>query len=118
MYGEAAKACSRLQEEIIKTSSDYTIFAGNRPPFSTGLPFRGHFLTLSPEFFCSEKRIVQWPGFQFLEEPHSISNVGLSIMFPVSTTNSGALFAFLGCFYEDEPSGPNGVFLKAWDNRE
>ncbi|KAN0117493.1 hypothetical protein V8E51_003470 [Hyaloscypha variabilis] len=113
MYREAAKACSRLQEEIIKTSSNHTIFAWNRPPFSTGLPFRGHFLALSPEFFYSERRIVQWPGFQFLEELYSISNVGLSIMFPVSTTNQGALFTFLGCCYEDEPSGPIGVFLKA-----
>jgi hypothetical protein len=116
IYGEAAKAFSRLQEEIIKISSDHTIFAWSRPDFSNRPPFGSNFLAPSPMSFYSERRVVWCPQFQFLEEPYSISNVGLSIELPFSTTSQGEPFCVLGCVYDDEPNGPIGIFLKAWDD--
>jgi len=118
IYGERENAFRRLQEEIIKTSSDHSIFAWSRTNFSSKPTFSAPFLAPNPKSFYSERRVIQQPWFQYSDDPYAISNLGLIIELPVSTSTRGDPFCVLGCSFEDEPEGPIGLILKAWNSEQ
>jgi hypothetical protein len=106
LYGEGAKAFKRLQEEIMKTSADHSIFIWDRA--LTG----ERFLAPSPKFFYTQRRILSFDITDIVTEPYAISNVGLTIKLPVSRNRRGETFCVLGCIYEDNPRGLIGVILE------
>lgn len=79
LYGEGMKAFERLQEEIIKSSNDQSLFAwGLHDEASlTEREYRGY-LAKSPTEFAEAGAIVPYPG----GPPYSVTNTGLQISLP------------------------------------
>ncbi|KAK5465363.1 hypothetical protein LTS15_001926 [Exophiala xenobiotica] len=108
LYGEGHKAFRRLQEEIIRTSDDHSIFAwsgdGDGPH---------DLLASSPACFSGCANIVHIGAKGFAQPEHfSLTNVGLSISLPVIRQNMGTYVALLHC---GESSGDwffIGIFLQ------
>ncbi len=83
LYGEGAKAFVRLQEEIIRTSNDHTIFCWTRN--SSVAPDWTSMLAPSPAAFLESgdyHPIGAWEA----PMPYSMTNLGLSIHLPVVYT--------------------------------
>lgn len=80
IYGEGERAFLRLQEEILKRSSDHTIFAWD----SNGQQCHG-VLADSPRAFEHSAHFIQRP-FDADLPPYSITNGAIHITFPVQTT--------------------------------
>ncbi|KAI1095157.1 HET-domain-containing protein [Rostrohypoxylon terebratum] len=80
-YGEGMKAFTRLQNKIVKTSSDHSIFCwtwdSDVPPGWVSM------LAPSPKQFRGSGRYVEKHGAAKLS-PYSVTNIGLSIQLPVS----------------------------------
>jgi hypothetical protein len=110
LYGEGKRAYLRLQQEIIKSYSDQSIFAwednvaGGRTLFAS-----------SPNSFEGSKNIVIWHG-EKANESFMMTNRGLSLRLPFVETigEHGQLQrrGVLGCRYEDDLSGPIGLNLE------
>jgi len=71
LYGEGSKAFIRVREEIMKITSDHTIFAWD----SSGLSHGWHNL-LAPGVACFKTcgDLIQWPR-NLSQTPHSMTNV-------------------------------------------
>ena len=82
LYGERAKAFTRLQEEIMKTSSDHSILAwrSELDPWANA----GHLLAPSPSFLQGCGRIVQTTPLQL--QAFSLTNIGLQITLECPTS--------------------------------
>ncbi|KAK2048662.1 HET-domain-containing protein [Colletotrichum somersetense] len=100
LYGEGAKAFVRLQEEIIKVSTDHTLFCWQWRP-STPRDWAS-LLAPSPSAFINTRRVVQMTtqlhpyGTSKRNQEIStylMTNAGLSIRLPVLYTWSGYLVA-------------------------
>lgn len=94
IYGEGSNAFIRLQQEIVKSSNDETIFAWTDESLT-----EAGMLALSPDAFQNSSEVVtfQHPGIR--RRPYSITNFGLeieaitfSIRTNVSTVASGRLY--------------------------
>ena len=102
LYGEGTRAFMRLQEEIIRVSFDYTLFAWRMRTYCSGL------LAESPDDFSSAADVRRMPMRDYhaifeMNAPslsYSISNMGLSIKMPYRQVKSHkCLFvAFLACY--------------------
>ena len=83
LYGEGSKAFRRLQEEIIKSSTDQSIFAWRDPRcVPHWKPVRATFtgmLAMSPEYYSTSSDIItaSLPGKQ--STPYSVNNLGVSM---------------------------------------
>lgn len=80
LYGEGAKAFQRLQEEIVRSCTDHSIFA-----WSPGTKYEGTEGALfapSPRYFeeCSE--VIERVGW-YHNKPFHLTNLGLSISLPL-----------------------------------
>ncbi|KAF3001865.1 hypothetical protein E8E13_005239 [Curvularia kusanoi] len=102
LYGEGKKAFIRLQEEIIKASSDQSLFAWRiadgevEPPSGlTGL------LAPSPACFKTTGHIVPLtPDNMSASTPSAMTNIGLQItleLSPMSNSEPGEVNAILDC---------------------
>ncbi|KAI2467661.1 HET-domain-containing protein [Annulohypoxylon bovei var. microspora] len=81
LYGEGIKAFTRLQQEIIKSSSDHTIFCWT---WNNDVPSDWvSMLAPSPKLFSESGEFVRKDGVAKLK-PYSMTNVGLSIQLPVN----------------------------------
>ncbi|KAM5345108.1 hypothetical protein ACJ41O_010970 [Fusarium nematophilum] len=83
LYGEGSKAFNRLQEEIIKTTNDHTIFCWN---WDSSVPrYWTSLLAPSPTQFLGAGRVNRkLSSFQHTEiSIFSMTNAGLSIRLPV-----------------------------------
>lgn len=77
LYGEGmSKAFFRLQEEIMKDSSDHTLFAWTEPDAEEGAEYG--MLAPSPSSFARTNMIVPYEGSTD-RAPHAWTNKGLSI---------------------------------------
>ena len=77
LYGEGAhKAFRRLQDEIIKTSFDQSIFAWRGPYGGSGL------LTQTPADFADSPKLGLWAPNTL--KPFVMTNIGLSISLPIT----------------------------------
>ncbi|KAI0888157.1 HET-domain-containing protein [Annulohypoxylon maeteangense] len=82
LYGEGTKAFTRLQEEIIKTSNDHTVFCWSR----TSVPADWtSMLAPSPAVFRDAGDYVPIDAWE-IPMPHSMTNLGLSIYLPIVYT--------------------------------
>ncbi|KAI1344331.1 HET-domain-containing protein [Xylariaceae sp. FL0016] len=84
LYGEGPKAFMRLQEEIIKTSSDQTVFCWSRGSGRVPLDWTS-VLAPSPAAFLHSGDYVAIDAWDF-PMPYSMTNLGLSIHLPVIYT--------------------------------
>jgi hypothetical protein len=101
LYGEGAdRAFMRLQEEILKSNVDESIFAWTAPE-STYYTWHG-LLASSPKQFahCAKVRTAHYSG---VESEWQITNRGLKINFPVAGDNSSVTYilARLQCYADD-----------------
>ncbi|KAI1351202.1 HET-domain-containing protein [Xylaria sp. FL0043] len=105
LYGEGEGAFIRLQEEILKVSTDQTIFAWRFVDEIDWKQFRPHpnwvsVLAPSPICFFHSKSVEKAPSGQLgaYLETWSMTNLGFTMHLPLLyTTNSRRLFAVLQC---------------------
>jgi hypothetical protein len=123
LYGEGGpKAFFRLQDEIIKSSMDHSIFAWAPPRLHQGNTPVG-FLAESPSDFANDRMAVP---YQTDSEPYTMTNKGLSISLPIIAVHDvdqhlnslpnhlspGNVVAVLSCHSEADYNGPLCLELK------
>ena len=88
LYGEGRISFIRLQEEIMKRSSDLSIFAWNpnRHPGDEQLGRRMGFLADSPTCFADSANVVQ-ASVDYDLPPYGITNQGIQITLPIVETD-------------------------------
>ncbi len=101
MYGEGDRAFTRLQEELIRSYYDHTIFCWSWPE----LVVRPEWLSaLAPcaAAFANSGKYVQRPGAGIgkLLDEYSVTNVGIRIQLPILCSSSVAYYAFLDAYVE------------------
>lgn len=109
LYGEGEKAFLRLQEEIIKSSDDESIFAWVDPLAQDDEP-RG-LLASSPAHFSKSSEIIFYQDFEN-REPYVMGNRGLSITLHLSRCEDGKIAAALHCPVAHTGDGFLAVFLQ------
>ncbi|KAF4636929.1 hypothetical protein G7Y89_g1158 [Cudoniella acicularis] len=100
LYGEGKKAFIRLQEEIMKVSDDYSLFAWRLTP--TQQPTRethGELLATSPAAFIQSGSIVKLNPFNRFRNlgPLTVSNKGIHLRVPFVNMGDQMAFAILNC---------------------
>lgn len=80
LYGEGHRAFRRLQEEIIRSSTDQSIFAWADPKAS--LYTRSGLFAHTPAVFASSKALQ--PSASVSKDPFTITNKGLEIRLPMA----------------------------------
>ncbi|PWY94234.1 HET-domain-containing protein [Aspergillus sclerotioniger CBS 115572] len=102
LYGEGRAAFIRLQEEIMRTSDDQTLFAWTYCDIERERPYT----ILAPSSSCFLKNVVQWSRPRSTG-PYVMTNRGLHIPLPViqQPGHRKACFALLDCHYEDDVTG-------------
>ena len=106
LYGEGAKAFIRLQEEIMKQTTDHSLFAW----VDKDAPDDKEYGLLAPSPSCFEKTAGIVPYQQWETRlPHSITNEGLSIHLPIARA------AEPGSGIEDKDGRGKHVFWAALD---
>ena len=121
LYGEGERAFIRLQEEIMRSSDDQSLFAwtleydleynllhsSNEKTHST---LRG-FLARSPAAFEHSRNVVPYRNWE-VSRPYSMTNQGLCMELPViQHDNFKEYTAILACHYEDNYLGPLGIYI-------
>lgn len=108
LYGEGQKAFIRLQEEIIRHSTDQSIFAWDTP--SGFIEPRELLLAPSPRCFLNGSRIRRRPRTSS-EYAFTISNKGLQITLPIvhqrleeDPSHPYVTLGVLDCRYEGSPN--------------
>lgn len=128
IYGEGLSAFRRLQEEIIRSSADHTIFVWQSDQYFSGL------LAESPDGFvaCSEYRPLEYTkyvdlyGIRDPKPDYTVTNFGLQIQLPHCRLNepSHCVVAFLACTWGEgrqltwiylapHPGRPAGHYVRA-----
>ncbi|KAI0441497.1 HET-domain-containing protein, partial [Xylaria telfairii] len=101
LYGEGNRAFLRLQEEIIRTSNDQTIFCWNYP---TKINNQGGLLAFDPSAFAEGWQYYSGPPFALscgiafeksFRTDYSLTNDGLSITLPILRIGHDHLVALL-----------------------
>ena len=115
LYGEGRGAFFRLQQEIIKTSTDHSIFAWEIPTeiHESRQPLSGLFAP-DVKFFYNGHKIIPRDGHEE-HGSYDLTNMGLRIRVPlVAFPGGGGLgyLAVLNCCSEDDLSGPIALSLK------
>lgn len=111
LYGEGLRSFARLQAEIIKTSTDQTIFAWRMGWLQAAeYDFGRGILAATPADFRDSGRIVQ-ASDQDLNKYYNITNTGLRINLPVHVEED-KFVGILNCHDVDHPSTRLGVLLK------
>lgn len=115
LYGEGHKAFVRLQEEIMKGSTDQSLFAWSpSPPSNTNLYRTKHRSVLAshPADFARASRIVPYGANS---SPYTMTNQGLQITVPVIQWRQNDCFSYvavLACRTEANFVGPLGLPLQ------
>jgi hypothetical protein len=111
LYGEGPHAFVRLQEEIIRSSDDESIFAWDRD--DDCLDESGGLLARSPDAFYDGARIVGWSDDNLDDRhPYNLTNKGLRICLPLLEDKERGLYiAVLACRYRNDFRGPIGLRL-------
>ncbi|RDW58282.1 hypothetical protein BP5796_12212 [Coleophoma crateriformis] len=120
LYGEGARAFTRLQEEIIKEVDDQSLFAWGFPnpnSMQNDDCFLGDgagVLAIHPVDFAMSQNIIPFPS-KSVVQPYSMTNKGLRIELPlVKVINESEIHwtALLDCHYEDDFSAVIGFSLE------
>lgn len=104
LYGEGDKAFIRLQEEIIRTSDDHSIFAWRNHKIEDPRTRYSGMLAPSVDAFVGAGYIVQ-TSVQRERRPYSMTNMGLCIQLPLRNAESSRnrVICVLNCRYELGP---------------
>lgn len=104
LYGEGDKAFVRLQEEIIKTSDDHSIFAWRNQKIEDPRTRYSGMLAPSVDCFVGQGYIVQ-TRVQSERRPYSMTNMGLRIQLPLRNAelSRNRVLCVLNCRYELGP---------------
>ncbi len=109
IYGEGDSAFRRLQEEILKNSTDQTIFCWTAPDasFST---WRG-LLARSPSEFANSGDFLE--NKRFKTQPFQLTNKGIQMALKLAPTSSapGDFIALLQCYRAGYP-GQCGICIR------
>ncbi|KAK5629127.1 hypothetical protein RRF57_004842 [Xylaria bambusicola] len=109
LYGEGERAFIRLQEEIVKTNNDLSLFAW-RSANSPLEPYRGVFAQ-RPGDFQNSGGIILANSIIYNSE-FTMSNKGVKIEMNLSYSNKRSLHVlFLNCHNEVERQANLGIFL-------
>lgn len=118
LYGEGTQAFIRLQEEIIRTSDDQSVFAWSTrldAPWDKDSFLDSGVLAGSPAAFAGSGKIIPFP-IKAKRQPYSMTNKGLRIelrLWPRRDKASDAYhIAILNCQYENDFTGCIGIILK------
>lgn len=106
LYGEGARAFIRLQEEIMKSSDDQSLFAWT----SNSDNYRG-LLAQSPGDFADCHNVVSSKS-KWNRRPYSVTNMGLSVQMPMVAWAMETYLAALDCEIENVPNSRIGIFLQ------
>lgn len=115
LYGEAEKAFVRLQEEIIRTSVDHSIFLCHpRDPF-----LEASLLAFSPDDFDNVPEIDWW-GDTDVDSSYQFTNQGLRIRLKLvrDPYDPHRYLGALNCRYKNDYSGPLALCLFGWNEAE
>jgi hypothetical protein len=99
LYGEGERAFVRLQEEIMKVSDDYSLFAWRSQESSNEL------LATSPRAFINSGNIVQLRAFnryRNLNGPLTTSNKGIHLTVPFKDLGDQTGLVILNCTEKDK----------------
>lgn len=118
LYGEGSRAFTRLQEEIIKSTCDLSIFAWTAAPSQNG-QYTGRYsgiLAKSPKEFSSCKRIIKTKESRFLGD-FSVTNRGIRMCtgltaFPIRRSQGWQYVLDLDCSSEDDEHSHLAVYLR------
>jgi hypothetical protein len=101
IYGEGAKAFVRLQEEILKKTTDLSLFAWQAPEAVHGAEYRG-LLAFSPaEFMHCSRVIASDDQFRFREEIR-MTNKGMKMNATLQPTDPGQVVMDLDCYRRED----------------
>lgn len=108
LYGEGERAFLRLQEEIIRSTVDHSIFV-----WQPRQPEERHLLLApAPDRFTHGNLIVTIPHFHH-DDGYNLGNTGLRITLPLVRTGIGDYWhAILGCRYRDDYQDVIALCLK------
>jgi hypothetical protein len=107
LYGEGEHAFIRLQEEIMKNTTDHTIFAWTSDSYTfTDIP---GLLALTPAHFNKSGKYVQSVGLAV--NPFSVTNKGIHLQLPIMDLSSKSL-AILACHEIDNETKNLGIFVE------
>lgn len=95
LYGEGGKAFLRLQEEIIRRTSDHTIFGWSTIDENSAALTYTNLLAISPYAFKNDSNLVA-KSFDDARA-YTITNLGLEISLPVIPWAPNVLLAGLNC---------------------
>ncbi|MDI1493158.1 MAG: hypothetical protein OHK93_004945 [Ramalina farinacea] len=113
LYGEGDKAFIRLQEEIMKTSDDQSLFAWKEPIYDNPNMMEHHrgLLAKSPAWFMTTGSVFPYRRWR-RNTSFSISNKGISIEVPLTFLPTTGLYAAaLDCPPSPNQDGFIGIYL-------
>jgi heterokaryon incompatibility protein (HET) len=113
LYGEGERAFLRLQEEIMKTSDDESIFAWSISAADSAEPLLTGLLARSPAEFAHSGNIIPLSRPKS-SEPYSMTNKGLRIQLPLlaDSLDPHNYVALLSCQIKDNFTGPIAIRLR------
>ncbi|RDW57753.1 hypothetical protein BP5796_12554 [Coleophoma crateriformis] len=107
IYGEGDRAFLRLQEEIMRISDDYSLFAWKSEDN------RGGLLAMSPAAFINSNNIIQSDPFSTHNSPLVISSHGVQLELRfMGIGPQGLGFAILPCKERDGKGEPIAIYVK------
>lgn len=111
LYGEGTRAFIRLQEEIMKISDDYSLFAWESSDSSGGL------LAPSPAAFVESSKIISLDSSSTLSGAITVNNKGIHVKLRFIDADREPFqrveLAILPCAVEGQPRKDVGIFLGA-----
>ncbi|KAK4495709.1 hypothetical protein PRZ48_012977 [Zasmidium cellare] len=116
LYGEGENAFIRLQEEIIKTSTDHSIFTwGTLDPLSIRDDELDLLFARSPRDFSHCSKMVRWATGR-IDNEFRLTNRGITFeSLPTFEDDEEGAFAVLSCRYEDDFGGVLALRLSSGD---
>lgn len=116
LYGEGERAFIRLQEEIMRTSNDHSIFAWKaKSSFSStdiGI------LATSPAAFIDSSDIVRHEFFSPAHDPFTLSSKGVHLKLPlIIAENWGECLGILNCERVEKKDIPLAIRLRHSSSR-
>lgn len=120
LYGEGERAFARLQEEIMKSSDDHSLFAwsgdvgeqeGRSGEREQGQERGRGLLARSPRDFGGCNHVVPADA-RLNKSPYAVTNLGLSIELPMVGWAMDTYLAALDCKIETSANSRRGIFLR------
>jgi hypothetical protein len=116
LYGEGTAAFIRLQEEIIRSSSDQSIFAWSIRPDREWDSYHDRLLAPDASHFEDCVFMIPWDTAG-ASESFQMTNTGLTITLPIMEGhNERSYTAILSCGYANDKAGAVAIHLISDDN--